>query len=113
MNEIKKMWIIIFMLIAFVALVNLLGGDDEQPTVSVEQIKASTNTAADRIKESAAGTERAEEALDRAEKAINRGTSAAEDSSERIELCQQLTDRCLERNKKAIDIIRRIEEANK
>ena len=101
------------MLIAFATLVNLLGGDDKGPAGTAEQIKAGTVTAADRIKESAAGTGRAKEALNRAEGAVNRGADAAKDSTQRIELCQQLADRCLERNEEALDLIRRIERADK
>ena len=113
MNESKKMWIIIFMLIAFTALANLLGGDDEGAGGATEQIKAGAAAATDRIKESAAGTGRAEEALDRAEGAISRGSSAAANSAKRIEICQQLADGCFKRNKEALDLIGRIERANK
>lgn len=87
-------------------------GVNNNSTATVDRIKDSAGTAAGDIADAARGNYNAEKAIQRADDELERSQTAAENSTERINRIEQLVEECIDGNRKALDIMQRIEAAN-
>lgn len=87
-------------------------GSDNNSTAIVDRIKDSAGTAASNIADAARGNNNAEKAIQRADDELERSQAAVEDSAKRINRIEQLVKECINGNRKALNIMQRIETTN-
>lgn len=85
---------------------------DNNSTATVDRIKDSAETAASNIADAARGNNNAEKAIQRADEELERSQAAVEDSAKRIDCIELLVKECIDGNRKALNIMQRIETTN-
>lgn len=87
-------------------------GSDNSSAATVDRIKDSAGTAAGNIADAARENYNAEKAIQRADDELERSQAAVEDSAKRINRIEQLVKECINGNRKALNIMQRIETTN-
>lgn len=87
-------------------------GSDNNSTATVDRIKDSAGTAASNIADAARGNNNAEKAIQRADEELERSQAAVKDSAKRINRIEQLVKEYIVGNRKALNIMQRIETTN-
>ena len=114
----NRIYIIIAALVLCAGAYCALRGSGNEPgvnnnsTAKVDRIKDSAGTAAGDIADAARGNNNAEKAIQRADDELERSQEAAENSTERINSIEQLVKECINGNRKALNIMQRIETTN-
>ena len=87
-------------------------GSNNSSAATVDRIKESAGTAAGNIVDVTRGNYNAEKAIRRADAELERSQAAVEDGAERIDRIEQLVEECVNGNRKALNIMQRIETTN-